>query len=230
MRKEISFLQFSVSFIIGIYASIMFIHFVINYFNPKHFLFMTQWNFYISTIYLIVVSICDFSLYILKTKKLEKINELFREKLSPAFTALTYLVSFTFWIMIFPVLLKKGNGNFGLTLYFNLYLHLFLTIFQTIDIFISYRKKRDTLLIQNDILVAVFIMGMYSLLSLILVYGFDKPIYPFLNNMTWYKAIFELILFQLMTFLFYLIHTGLIRLKYKNKIYILFDDNEKKYK
>ena len=49
------------------------------------------------------------------------------------------------------------------------------------------------------------------------------PIYPFLNNMTWYKAIGEIILFQIMSYLFYLIHVGLIKLKYKFKINVLDD-------
>ena len=69
-------------------------------------------------------------------------------------------------------------------------------------------------------------MGAYSILSLILVYGFDKPIYPFMNNMTWYKAIGELILFIAMIFIFYLIHVGLIKLKYKCKIFIIDNNND----
>ena len=218
MREKISLLQFLASLIIGIYAFIMFIYIEILFFNPKQFLFMTMWNCYISTIYLIINSICDFSLFVLKSIKLEKISELFRETLSPAFTALTYLVTFTFWIMIFPVILRdSGDGNFGMGLNVNLYVHLFLTIFQTIDIFLSYRKNKG-IIIKYDFLIAASIMGVYSILTLILVYGFNEPIYPFLDNMTWYKAIIELILFQAMIFLFYLIHVGLIKLKYKFKI------------
>ena len=137
MRKEISFFQFLVSGIIGVYALIMIIYFEVNYFTYKQFLFMTMWNFYFSTIYLIIVAICDFSFFILKSDKLEKLNELFRETISPSFTALTYLVTFTFWIMIFPALILGGkDGNFGMSLYLNLYLHLYLTIFQTIDIWL----------------------------------------------------------------------------------------------
>ena len=223
MRKEISLFQFLISSILGVYALIMIIYFEVNFFTYKQFLFMTMWNFYFSTIFLIVVAICDFSFFILKSDKLEKLNELFRETISPSFTALTYLVTFTFWIMIFPALILGGkDGNFGLGLYLNLYLHLYLTIFQTIDIFLSQRKYKG-IVIQYEYLIAVFIMGVYSLLAIILVYGFNMPIYPFLNNMTWYKAIAEIILFQIMTYLFYLIHVGLIKLKYKFKINVLDD-------
>ena len=227
MREKISLLQFLVSLIIGIYVFIMFIYVEILLFNPNQFLFMTMWNFYLSTIYLIINSICDFSLFVLKSIKLEKLSELFRETLSPAFTALTFLVTFTFWVMIFPVILRdRGDGNFGLGLHVNLYVHLFLTIFQTIDIFLSYRINKG-IKIKYDFLIAASIMGVYSILTLILIYGFNKAIYPFLENMTWYKAIFELILFQAMIFLFYLIHVGLIKLKYKCKIYIIFENDEK---
>ena len=223
MRKEISLFQFFISIILGVYALIMIIYFEINYFSYKQFLFMTMWNFYFSTIYLIIVAICDFSSFILKSDKLEKLNELFRETISPSLTALTYLVTFTFWVMIFPALILGGkDGNFGLSLYLNLYLHLYLTIFQTIDIFLSQRKYKG-IIIKYEYLIAVFIMGVYSLLAIVLVYGFDMPIYPFLNNMTWYKAIGEIILFQIMTYLFYLIHVGLIKLKYKFKINVLDD-------
>ena len=226
MRKQISFFQFFLSLAIGLYAFIMIIYFDLNYFNPKQFLFMTIWNFYLSTLYLVIVSICDFSLYIFKSKKLENINAIFRENLSPAFTSLTYLVTFTFWVMIYPVLLKRGDKNFGLTTYINVYVHLILTVLQTIDIFFSYRKNKG-ILIKYDFLVGAFIMGVYSILILIVVFIFDFPIYPFLNNMTWYKAIAEFILFQSMIFIFYLIHVGLIKLKYICKIFILTEDDEK---
>ena len=94
-----------------------------------------------------------------------------------------------------------------------------------IAIFISYRKQKG-IVIKYDFLIGALIMGAYSILSLILVYGFDKPIYPFMNNMTWYKAIGELILFIAMIFIFYLIHVGLIKLKYKCKIFIIDNDVE----
>ena len=226
MRKNISLAQFLISFIIGIYAFITFFYFEWNFFNIRQILFMTMWNLYISTIFLVTISICDFSLYLLKSNKLEKINELFRERLSPAFTALTYLVTFTFWVMIYPVLIKKGNGNFGLTLYINLYVHLYLTILQTVDIFFSYRKKKG-ILIKYDFLIAAFIIMIYSILILFLVFGYNKPIYPFLNNMTWYKAIVEFIVFQFIIFIFYLIPVGLIKLKYRYNIFILPDDFKK---
>jgi len=225
MGENISLLQFLTSFIMGLYAFIMFVYFTITSFNVILFIFMTIWNYYISTVYLVTISICDFSSYILKSNKLDRVNEIFREKLSPAFTALTYLVTFTFWVMIFPVIFSEGNGNFGVSLYMNLYLHLFLTILQTIDIFISYRKQKG-IVIKYDFLIGAFIMGAYSILSLILIYGFDTPIYPFMNNMTWYKAIGELLLFIAMIFIFYLIHVGLIKLKYKCKIFIIDNDND----
>ena len=66
-------------------------------------------------------------------------------------------------------------------------------------------------------------MGSYAILTLILVYGYNYAVYPFLKHMTWYKGLGELILFEVMMFLFYLIHVGFIKLKYKYKIYILMD-------
>ena len=103
---------------------------------------------------------------------------------------------------------------------------MILTVLQTIDIFFSYRKNKG-ILIKYDFLVGAFIMGVYSILILIVVFIFDFPIYPFLVNMTWYKAIAEFILFQSMIFIFYLIHVGLIKLKYIFKIYTLTEDDEK---
>ena len=229
MREKISFIQFLFSSIIGLYALIMIIYINIIFFSPTQLLFMTMWNCHISTIYLIILAICDFSLFVLKSNKLEKINEFFRERLSPGFTAITYLVTFTFWAIIFPVLINEGDSNFGIGLYLNLYVHLFLTILQTVDIFLSYRKNKG-IIIKYDFLVAAFIMGMYAILTLILVFGFNTPVYPFLNNMTWYKAIGEILIFEIMIFLFYLVHVGLIKLKFKCKIYILKEEEEEKDK
>ena len=227
MRNKISFIQFLISLIIGIYVFIMIIYINITSFSFIQFLFMTMWNCYISTIYLLILAICDFSFYIFKSYKLEKINKIFREHLSPAFTALTYLVSFTFWVMIFPVIIKDNNEEYEMDLYIDLYVHLFLTIFQTIDIFLSYRENKG-IVIKYDYLIASFIIGIYSILILVLIFGFNKAIYPFLNNMTWYKCIGEFLLFQIMIFIFYLIHVVLIKLKYKLKIFVLIENDEKK--
>ena len=229
MRNKISLIQFLISLIIGIYVFIMILYIDISSFSFYQFLFMTIWNCYISTIYFVIIAICDFSFYIYKSNKLEKINTIFRENLSPAFTALTYLVSFTFWVMIFPVIMKgKNEGEeYDVSLYIDLYVHLFLTIFQTIDIFLSYRENKG-IVIKYDFLIASFIMGIYSILMLVLIFGFNIAIYPFLKNMTWYKGIGEILLFQLMIFIFYLIHVGLIKLKYKCKIFVLIDNNEEK--
>ena len=222
MRKDISFFQFLISLTIGVYSLITFLRFQMEHFKLNQFLFMTMWNFWISTIYLVTVSICDFSLYLFQTKTLEKLNKLFRDTFSPAFTAVTYLVSFTFWLMIYPVVLNKGDPNFGLGLFYNLHLHLFLTILETIDILLSYRTNKG-IVIKYDYLICVFIMTVYSSLMLILIYGYNIAIYPFLENMTWYKAIIILHLFQGMIFIFYLIHIGLIKLKFKYKIFISVD-------
>ena len=224
MRKNISFFQFFLSLTIGIYSLITFLSFQINNFSLKQFIFMTTWNFWISTIYLVTISICDFSWYMLESNLLDKLNELFREKLSPAFTALTYLVTFTFWVMIFPTALRDGDPNFGMGLFFNLHVHLILTIFQTIDIFFSYRKNKGIVL-KYDFIICLIIMGIYSVLMLVLTFGYNIAIYPFLENMTWFKAFIEFQLFQYMIFIFYLIHVGLIKLKAKYNIFV-----EKKFK
>ena len=226
MRNKISLLQFLVSLSIGLYVFLTILIFIIIYFQPTDFFFMTSWNFYISTVYLITVAVCDFSLFIFKSNKLDKINEIFRETLSPAFTALTYLVTFTFWVMIFPALLTSDEDpNFGMGIYWNLYLHLFVTIFQTIDIFFSYRKNKG-IIIKYDFLIGAFIMLAYSILTLILIFGFNIAIYPFFQNMTWYKFIGEALLFIVMIFVFYLIHVGLIKLKYKFKLFIIIDESK----
>ena len=78
MGQDISLLQFLTSLIIGIYVLITLIQLTVTTFNVIQFIFLTTWNYYISTIYLITISICDFSLYILKSNKLEKVNEIFR--------------------------------------------------------------------------------------------------------------------------------------------------------
>ena len=225
MRTKISLLQFLTSFIIGLYAFITIVHFTIISFNFNQLVFMTTWNYYISTVYLITICICDFSFYVLKSHKLDKVNEIFRENLSPSFTGLTYLVTFTFWVMIFPVLVKEnGDRNYGMGLYKNIYVHLILTILHKIDIFISYRKQKG-IVIKYDFIIGAIILGVYSILSLILIFVFDKPVYPFMYNMTWYKAIGVFILFIFLFFIFYLIHIGLIKLKYKFRIFILVNNN-----
>ena len=127
--------------------------------------------------------------------------------------------------MIFPGIVKEdGAETHGMSLYINLYVHLLLTIFPTIDIFISYRKNKG-ITIKYDLLIAVIIIGAYSILSLILIYGYHNPIYPFFEDITLYKLIGLFFLFTVMIFLTYLIHVGLIKLKYAFNIFILNNEN-----
>ena len=76
------------------------------------------------------------------------------------------------------------------------YVHLILTMLQTLDIFISYRTKKGIVII-CDYLVGAIIISIYSIFTLILVFKYNKPIYPFLYDMTLLKAIGEFILFQI---------------------------------
>ena len=127
--------------------------------------------------------------------------------------------------MIFPGIVTEGGAEtHGMSLYINIYVHLLLTIFQTVDIFISYRKNKG-ITIKYDLLIAIIIIGAYSILSLILIYGNHNPIYPFFEDITLYKLIDLFFLFTVMIFLTYLIHVGLIKLKYKFNIFILNKEN-----
>jgi hypothetical protein len=67
MRKNISIIQLIMTLIIGGLNTYMFFHWFFQL-KKKRFLFMTWWNFYINSIFFIVVLFCDIYFYFSKNK------------------------------------------------------------------------------------------------------------------------------------------------------------------
>jgi len=217
MRKTITKNQLLVSLFIGGYALFQIIYFISVEISFR-FIFMTWWNLYLNSFYLINILVYDILFYF-KIKLLEKINNLFREHISPILCTLTFLVSLIFWCVIYPMIIIFGRKNpdkWGV--YVNCYVHIILTCLHVIDIFYGERKKKSFDI--RDWYGIAFIMGCYSIVVVVCYFGYNFAIYPFLEKLNGLKIIIFFIGFIFLFTILYYLYIKLVDLKYKYKFYI----------
>ena len=220
MRENITLNQFIVSCIInGLNSFFFFLSFEVTF--DYHFLvFLTILTLDFNSIYLFLSFICDISLFIFKSTKLEVLNNFLRNKLCHVANPISYTVTVLFWgIAIF--------GGFGdiftnfMFIVLNIYSHLLITIFVIIDIFIAEHDNHSF----SPIILAIIILYMilYGILCGILTINFDNPPYPFLKGISIISLIGFYAIFSLIFVLCYFFHILLFKIKYK---YIIKEDND----
>ena len=225
MRKTITKEQLIISLLIGNYALIEILYFI-SIEIPSRFIFMTWWNLYLNSFYLISILIFDILFYF-KINVLEKINYFFREHLSPILCTLTFLVSLIFWCVIYPMIIflgKKNPDKWGA--YVNFYVHIILTCLHVVDVFYGERKKK--FYDQRDWNGVAFIMGIYSIVVLICYFKYNFAIYPFLEKLNGVKIIIFFVGFVFIFTMLYYLYIKLVDLKYKFKMYISNEEDKMK--
>lgn len=146
---------------------------------------LTLWGYYLNCAYLTLNLITDTNFYVLKKTNLEKLNDVVRSTYGAIANTFTYLVFLLFWFILF-LGLAIGIDTLGPTqnpsaefIFRNFYLHLFITVFVVVDIALEEHKeiKYD----KQTLIWICEIFGAYCIVSLISIYGFDTPPYPFLG-------------------------------------------------
>ena len=215
MRKNISTIQLIMTLIIGGLNTYMFFHWFFQLKN-KRFLFMTWWNFYINSIFFIVVLFCDIYFYFSKNKKYEKLNYIFRNDYASVSTTLSIFVTIIFWGLIFKSLNPFNKSYDQNKIYRSIYVHLIITILLIIDLLTSEREENKFNFTHLNI--DFIILGIYMILTIILIYIYDKPIYPFLKKIDFTLLLCYGILFVITMIISYYLYLGLIFIKYKYNI------------
>ena len=70
----------------------------------------------------------------------------------------------------------------------------------------------------SELNIDYIILGLYMILTLLLIYVYDKPIYPFLKNIHIFTLLCYGIIFIIVMFISYYLYLGLLILKYKYNI------------
>ena len=167
----------------------------IEYLDSKtalRYIRITNWSFYISSIYLISVLICDTSLYFFSSKKLEKYNHFFRNSFSNIAFTYCFMITIGFWgLIIIGIIIKtetliKSGTKFNIQKFLmNLHLHFGITILMVIELFLNEREKVKLNWFSG--IVNTFIFIIYSIVVGIEKYIFNLSAYVFIEklNLVW---------------------------------------------
>ena len=222
MRINITLKQFIVSCIIN---GINLICVILAYqviFDYRSLVYLTAITWDFNSIYLFLSFICDISLFIFKSTKLEKLNNFLRNILCHVANTISYAVTFLFW----GLFALGGLGEFPsdlMVILLNIYAHLLISIIVIIDIFVA---EHDNHSFSPKIMAAIIIyMILYGILCGILTINFDRPPYPFLKGINILKLIGFFAIFSVVFVLSYLFQILLIKIKFKC---IIKEDNDDK--
>ena len=211
MRKAITTKEFTLSCIFNGLNTIIWAYFFITTLTPKTFLFLTSISGDLNSIYLLLSLICDISYFCFNSEKLEILNNLLRNKVSNILNPMSYLVTILFWALFF-----MGGMDDMDTLYdiiFNVYEHIFITLFVILDIIVSHHERHY--FSKLTLLFIYIYLILYGVVCGVSTFVFDNPPYPFLKKIKTYVLIIYCIIFIFVTFICYLFHIFIYKMKYK---------------
>ena len=136
---------------------------------------------------------------------------------------MSYLVTILFWGLFFMGGMEDMDTLFYVL--FNIYEHICITIFVILDIIIA-KHERHYFSKVTLILIYLYLIS-YGIICGIATFVFDNPPYPFLKKIKYYVLIIYCIVFIFITFLCYLFHLFIYKMKYKcnNKGNILVNES-----
>ena len=222
MRK-LSLPQFIPICIIYLFNTVIYILFLAH-FELSHLYFLTTWTYWMNSIYLCVVLVCDVVYFFGWTQKLEKLQYFLRDSYCIVSMTFSYAVVILFWLLTFlgPDFMAAPNGTLETVL--NFYLHGINTIFVIVDLFISEHKKIK-FSVKYFIIISV-IYWIYFGLGVYLKYELNFNPYTFMVNASFGQLVTSSFIMYIMVFNAYQIHLFFIHIKYKYKIFIALDNKE----
>lgn len=211
MDKPLTTKKFIFSCLINGTNTIIWLYFFITTLEPKTFLFLTSISGDLNSINLLLCLICDISNYCFKSSKLDSLNDFIRNKISNVINPISYLVTILFWCLYFMGRMEEMDTLYYIL--FNIYEHIFITIFVILDIIIADHTRHY---FSKIILVFIYIyLVLYGIVCGLATFVFNNPPYPFLKKIKYYILIIYCIAFLIITFLCYLFHIFVYRMKEK---------------
>ena len=214
MRDSISKKEFCLSLLFNGINTITWISYTTYYTAKKIelgkliYLTMITWNF--NSIYLLLCLICDTS-YFFKSTKLEPLNNFLRNKFCNVINTMSFEVTVLYWILLFMGGMRKLTGfwDFLSTFYF----HFLISILVILDIFNANHRRHKFTYITLSFCYVYLVC--YFIIASISTWGFNKPPYPFLNEIKIYMVVVYAIAFCIVLALCYLFLVSLYTIKYK---------------
>jgi hypothetical protein len=219
LRDKITINQYFITFLMSSFNTISLFYFLFQIEEIKRFIFLTWWNFYITSIFFIAILICDTNLFIFKSKRFEHINYYFRNHFYPIILVYGIFICIIFWGVINPLSEYKQMGEDFYTIFRNCNVHGLIVIFLLIDMYFAERDKYSYN--NNDVFMLFGIFTCYSILTIIMRKYFNIIVYNFLEKISFSLMLYVDLLFYLILFSFYYIYIIFMNWKLKNKIKVI---------
>ena len=214
LRDKINLNQYIITFLISSFNIISFFYFLFQFEEIDRFILLTWWNFYLSSIFFIIILICDTNLFLFKSKRLEYINCFFRNDFYPVILIYSIFVSLIFWGIINPLSGYKQMGEDFYTIFRNYNVHGLIVIFLLIDMYFADRDKYSYN--NNDVFMLLGIITCYSLLTIIMRKYFNIIMYNFLEKISFSLMLYVGLIFYFLLFGFYYVYIIFMNWKLKD--------------
>ena len=212
MRESISKKQFIIACVLNGLNTICYFFGLKFVINPHKYIFLTMITLDFNCIYLFLSFICDVSFYAFKSDKLEKMNDILRNKVSNVSNPISYMVTLLFWLLVISGGITEAFKTAYNTIH-SIYCHFIISIFLIIDIFIADHLRHNFSWITAGIIIAYLII--YTIIASIATFKFNDPPYTFLETITFWPALGYSVLFIIVAVLCYFFQILLLKIKYK---------------
>ena len=219
LRDKITINQYFITFLMSSFNTISLFYFLFQIEEIKRFIFLTWWNFYITSIFFIAILICDTNLFIFKSKRFEHINYYFRNHFYPIILVYGIFICIIFWGVMNPLSEYKQMGEDFYTIFRNCNVHGLIVVFLLIDMYFAERDKYSYN--NNDVFMLFGIFTCYSILTIIMRKYFNIIVYNFLEKISFSLMLYVDLLFYLILFSFYYIYIIFMNWKLKNIIKVI---------
>ena len=215
-------LKYSIISILILFQLAIFIYFLIRVKKINIILHISNVSFIISTFYLLIILICDSTIFFFSSRKLDKINYFFRNSFSKVAFPFCFMITLGFWIIVLVGIIFKVDTfldskiEISVMRYISsIYLHLGITIIMLVELFLNSRDEIKPTLetgIANTIIFAAYITTIC-----IYKYVFKENAYHFMKKMDVWPLIaigFGIYLLLIGSFFLFMIISNKINKKY----------------
>ena len=215
MRDFITKKQFITTCIInGINTIFYFIGYSYG-FDYRQLVFITIITLDFNSIYLFLTFICDLSIFVFNSEKLENMNDILRNKIAHVINPISYFVTFMFWVLIITGGIKDAFED-TIAIIYSIYAHFIISILIIIDLFVADHKRHYFSWIT---LIFIFVyVFLYLILLCVVTFKYDDPPYHFLEDIKIWALLLYFALFSVIIILCYFLQIYLMKIKY---LYIL---------
>ena len=173
------------------------------------FIHITNWSFFLSSIYLFSILACDTNLYLFSSKKLEKFNHFIRNTFSNIAFPYCFMITIGFWgILLIGIIIqsdtftKSGTKITVARILFNLHLHLGITMIMITELLLTEREEVKLNWFSGIANTSIFII--YCIVVCVAKYKYHYYAYVFMENLNILWMIIGIMIYRFLVGCFFI--------------------------